>query len=101
MGLTSLGVLQGTAGPPALPGFFPFPPVLPHACRIAVRHVLAGDPALPVLASIGMHGLWLGLGQSGQPRGVPSAPLGGHPVLKCPWLHGPLAQAVYPWRGCV
>ena len=95
------GYCRVLPAPPALPAFFPLPPVLPHACRTAVRHVLAGDPALPVLVSIGMHGLWLGLGRRGQPGGVPSPPHGGHPALQCPWLHGPLAPADYPWRGYV
>ena len=45
--------------------------------------------------------LWLGLGRRGQPGGVPSPPHGGHPALQCPWLHGPLAPADYPWRGYV
>jgi hypothetical protein len=84
--------------PPPSGAFFPFPPVLPHACRTAVRHVPAGDQALTVLAFIGLHGLWQGLGVRGQPCRVGSALMAAPPALQCSWLHGPLAPALYPWR---
>ena len=85
--------------PPPSGAFFPFPPVLPHACRTAVRHVHAGDQRLTVLASNGLHGLWQGLGLRAPPCRVGSAPMAAPPALHCSWLHGPLAPALSPWRG--
>jgi len=87
--------------PPAPRAFFPLPPVLPHACRTAVRHVHAWHPALTVLVSIGLHELWHEWGLRAQPCRVSVAPHSGTPALQCPWLHGPLAPVIRPWRGYV
>ena len=90
------GYCRVLPAPPAPRAFFPLPPVLPHACRTAVRHVGAGDQALTVLISIGLHGPWLELGLRVSPAGYRRAPHGGTPALQRPRLHGPLAPALYP-----
>lgn len=59
------GYCRVLPAPPPPGAFLPFPPVLPHACRTAVLHVRGGDQGLTVLISIGLHGLWQGLGVRG------------------------------------